>query len=337
MSLQLTVHTLMTKGKGLFAADESAATCAKRFEALGIPCTETTRRNYREMLFTTPHLSQYISGVILFDETIRQKSHAGPTLISLLQSANILPGIKVDKGLVDLDNFPDEKVTEGLDGLKARVEEYHGLGARFAKWRAVIKITNSLPTSTAILANTELLARYSAICQSAGLVPIVEPEVLFEGNHSLQRCESVTTEVLKALFHDLELHRVDLSGLILKSSFVMAGSESSDLSTAQEIGQATLRTFKTAVPHTIGGIVFLSGGETPERSTANLQAVAAHGPQPWPITFSYSRALQQPSLEAWVGESDNNIKAQTIFLQRAHLNSLASLGKYQPEFEPPKI
>lgn len=327
----------MTSGKGLFAADESATTCAKRFDALGIPCTETTRRNYREMLFSTPHLSQYISGVILFDETIRQKSHAGPSLVHILESNNIIPGIKVDKGLVDLANFPDEKVSEGLDGLKARVEEYYQLGARFAKWRAVIKITNSLPTSTAILANTEVLARYSAICQSAGLVPIVEPEVLFEGNHSLERAETVTTEVLKALFHDLELHRVDLSGLILKSSFVMAGSDSSNPSTADEIGQATLRTFKATVPHNVGGIVFLSGGETPEHSTANLQAVASHGPQPWPITFSYSRALQQPSLEAWVGESENIIKAQTIFLQRAQLNSLASLGKYQSGFEPAKV
>lgn len=332
-NLSTTVHTLMTPGKGIFAADESAATCAKRFDALNIPCTETTRRNYREMLFTTPHLSQYISGVILFDETIRQRSREGTPLPEILKSNGIIPGIKVDRGLVDLDNFPDEKVTEGLDGLKIRAEEYYHLGARFAKWRAVIKITNGLPTPTAILANTEILARYSAICQSANLVPIVEPEVLFEGNHSIERAEIVLTEVLKALFHDLSLHRVDLSGLILKSSFVLAGQESSQPSTASEIGQATLKVFKSTVPHTVGGIVFLSGGQSPEQSTANLQAVISHGPQPWPITFSYSRALQQPSLEAWMGESQNISKAQNIFLQRAHLNSLASLGKYSPDFE----
>lgn len=332
-NLALIAHTLMTSGKGLFAADESAATCAKRFDALNIPCTETTRRNYREMLFSTPHLSQYISGIILYDETIRQQSSAGPSLVQLLHSANIIPGIKVDKGVVDLDNFPDEKITEGLDGLKNRVEEYYKLGARFAKWRAVIKITNSLPTSTAILANTEALARYSAICQSAGLVPIVEPEVLFDGNHSIERAEVVTTEVLKALFHDLDLHQIDLGGLILKSSFVIAGNNSSHPSTPSEVAQATLRAFKAAVPHNVAGIVFLSGGQTPVQSTQNLQAIAELGSQPWPITFSYSRALQQPALEAWAGESQNDLKAQTIFLQRAHLNSLASLGKYLPEFE----
>jgi fructose-bisphosphate aldolase class I len=332
--LARTVHILMTPGKGLLAADESNLSCAKRFEALNIPCTETTRRNYRELLFTTPHLSQYISGVILFDETIRQKSVHGPTLVDLLQNANIIPGIKVDKGVIDLDNFPDEKITEGLDGLKSRAEEYYKLGARFAKWRAVIKITNNLPTPTAILANTEVLARYSAICQTAGLVPIVEPEVLFEGNHSLERCEHVTTEVLKALFHDLQLHKVDLSGLILKSSFVLAGQNSSQPSSADDIARATLRTFKTAVPHQVNSIVFLSNRQTPIRSTENLQAIANLGPQPWPITFSYSRALQQPALEAWAGETNNTLKAQSIFLQRTHLNSLASLGKYSSEFEP---
>lgn len=324
----------MTPGKGLLAADESNASCAKRFEALNIPCTETTRRNYREMLFTTPHIGQYISGVILYDETIRQKSQHGPSLVSILETSSIIPGIKVDKGVIDLENFPDEKITEGLDGLKSRVEEYYQLGARFAKWRAVIKITNNLPTPTAILANTEAFARYSAICQSAGLVPIVEPEVLFEGNHSIERSEQVLTEVLKALFHDLELHRVNLPGLILKSSFVLAGLESSQPSTSDEIAHATLRVFKSTVPHNVGGIVFLSGGQPPIESTKNLQAIAKLGPHPWPITFSYSRALQQQSLEAWAGESQNIIKSQSIFLQRAHLNSLASIGKYQPEFEP---
>lgn len=328
-----TARQLLQKPKGILAADESAHTCQQRFETLNIPCTETTRRDYRQMLFTTPEINQFISGVILFDETIRQYSRSGQSLVKVLENQNIIPGIKVDLGLIDLTNFPEEKVTQGLDNLQGRVEEYAKLGARFAKWRALFTISDSLPTPTCILSNTEVLARYAAICQNAGIVPIVEPEVLYDGHHSLIHSEKIITEVLKALFRDLAMHRVDLQGLILKSSMVLPGKQSSFQTIPEEIAHATIRAFKASVPSDVAGIVFLSGGQTSIQATENLQAIAKLKPLPWPITFSFSRALQEPALEAWRGEESNLKIAQALFLHRAKLNSLASIAEYNPNLE----
>lgn len=331
--LRLTAKALMEKGKGILAADESNKSCFKRFEQIGIPCTETSRRDWRQLLFETPNINSYLSGVILFDETTRQKTPDGIPLLHILTKQGIIPGIKVDKGLIDLANLPGETITEGLDGLGERAEEYHTLGARFTKWRSAFKITNSTPSAACILANTESLARYAAICQEKNLVPIVEPEVLYSGHHSLEHCEQVIVQVLKSLFHYLEIHKVDLHSLILKSSFSLPGKDSAYTATPEDIARSTLRAFKASVPDEVAGIVLLSGGQTPQQATANLQALAELGPHPWKITFSYSRALQEPPLKAWRGERDNILIAQNLFLQRAYLNSLASLGQYNTELE----
>lgn len=318
---------LLAPGKGILAADESTGTANKRFAALGIAQDEETRRRWRELLFTAPEIETGLSGAILYDETIRQKASDGTPLPEVLMKRGITPGIKVDKGTVDLENFPEEKATEGLDGLSARCKEYASMGAEFAKWRAVIKIGDGIPTEACLEANAYLLARYAAISQEAGLAPIIEPEVLIDGTHALARSEAALTETLGTIFPMLKKFRVHFPGLILKTSMALPGKESGIKASPKEIAEATLRAFKATVPPELPGIVFLSGGQSPREATENLNEVVKTGGYPWRITFSYSRALQEPVMKAWAGKDENKAKAQEIFAARVRETALASEGK----------
>lgn len=328
--LYTTVSQLMQSGKGILAADESDATAGKRLQIAHLPNQAGNRQDFREILFTAPGIEEFLSGVILYDSTMRESTDQGIPFVDVLAARGIVPGIKVDMGTKELSNFPGEVITQGLDDLDARLKEYYALGARFTKWRAVITIGENIPSNECIELNAVQLALYSLIAQSAGLVPMVEPEVMYPGSHDIERAEEVTTRTLQILFATLKKYRVDLKGLILKSSMVLAGDQYKEQSTPDEIASATLRTFHLGVPREVGGIVFLSGGQTPKRATENLQAIAKYGKQVWPITFSYSRAIEEPVLTTWQGKSENIPLAQKALLNRVKLNGLAQLGKYDP-------
>jgi fructose-bisphosphate aldolase, class I len=328
-----TARAMVAPGKGLLAADESAGTCKKRFDSVNVECNEENRRAYRELLFTTPGAGDFISGVILFDETLRQKTKDGTPFADYLKKNGIIPGIKVDAGAQDMALHPGEKVTEGLDKLAARMKEYFQLGARFAKWRAVITIGEGIPSWACIEANAHALARYSAICQEASIVPIVEPEVLLDGSHSVERCEVETEKTLATLFNELTWHKVSLEHVILKASMVVSGKENARQAGVQEVAERTLKVLKRTVPAALPGVVFLSGGQTDENATAHLDAMNRMGTAPWPLTFSYSRALQNTALKAWRGQAANVAAAQKAFAHRARMNSLAAKGQWNSNLE----
>lgn len=324
---------LVSKGKGILAADESSGTIKKRFDSINVESKEENRRSYRELLFTTPGAEEFISGVILFDETIRQATQDGTSLPKVLEQSGIIPGIKVDAGAKELAGFPGEKITEGLDGLRERLAEYRNLGARFAKWRAVITIGAGSPSQFCIDANSHALARYAALCHEAGLVPIVEPEVLMDGDHTIERCEEVTTATLKSVFSELKNHRVELEGILLKPNMVLSGKECAVQAGVDAVAEATIRCFRQTVPEEMPGIVFLSGGQSPQEATEHLNAMNALGSHPWELSFSYGRALQEPVLKAWMGQSANVTKAQETFYHRAKCNGAARHGNYSPTME----
>ena len=327
-----TAQAMVAPGKGLLAADESAGTAKKRFDTVGVESTEENRRAYREMLFTTPGLPDFVSGVILFDETLRQKTKDGVNFAEYLKKNGILPGIKVDAGAQDMALHPGEKVSEGLDKLAARMDEYFKMGARFAKWRAVITIGAGIPTQACIDANAHALARYSAICQEASIVPIVEPEVLLDGDHSAETSEAVHFRTLEALFHELACQDVSLEHLILKASMCVSGKANARQAGVAEVAERTLRVLKRTVSAALPGVVFLSGGQTDENATAHLDAMNRVG-APWPLTFSYSRALQAVALKAWRGQAGNVAAAQKAFHHRARMNSLAARGQWNANLE----
>ena len=327
------VASLMAPGKGILAADESDGTAGKRLEVVHLENTPENRQDFRELLFTAPEIEKYLSGVIMYDSSIKNSTDDGTPFPDVLMAKGILPGIKVDMGTTPLDGFEDELVTQGLDGLAERMEEYYDLGARFAKWRSVITIDDNIPSEQCLEMNAIMLARYAQIAQRFGIVPIVEPEVIFAGSHDIARAEMVTTKTLQILFQTLIRYKVDLEALILKSSMVLAGDMHNEQSTAEQIANATLRTFHMSVPHEVGGIVFLSGGQSPKRATQNLNAISNLGTQPWPITFSYSRAIEEPFLVAWKGKPDNADEAQKVLLHACKMNSLAVQGKYDASKE----
>ncbi len=332
-ALRSTARSLVAKGKGILAADESNPTIKKRFDTIGVASTEENRRDYRELLFTTEGIEAFISGVILFDETLRQASSGGTPFPELLADRGIIPGIKVDKGAKPMAGFPGEKVTEGLDGLRDRLNEYRKLGARFAKWRAVITIAHAIPTPANIRANAHALARYAALCQEAGLVPIVEPEVLMDGDHDIERCDVVTARTLQAVFDELFRQGVDLEGMLLKPNMVISGLECPEQADAKTVAERTIACFRRVVPAAVPGIVFLSGGQSSQVATANLNAMNALGDQPWELSFSYGRALQADALKAWGGKADQVGAAQKMFQHRARCNSAARLGEYAETME----
>jgi fructose-bisphosphate aldolase class I len=324
-----TVAALMAPGKGILAADESDATAGKRLAMVHLPNLPENRQDFRELLFTAPGIEEHLSGVILYDSSIKNFTDDGVPFPDVLTAKGIVPGIKVDLGTKDLHGFKGEVVAEGLDGLDERFAQYYELGARFAKWRAVILIDeDETPTDACLEINAMMLTRYAQLAQAAGIVPMVEPEVLYAGDHSITRAEIVTTRTLQILFQTLIKYRVDLRALILKSSMVLAGDMNSEQSSPEEIANATLRTFHMSVPYEVGGIVFLSGGQTPKRATENLNAIAELGEQPWPITFSYSRAIEEPVLLTWQGKPENISEAQKMLLYVVKMNSLAAQGKY---------
>jgi len=325
-----TAQAMVAAGKGIIAIDESNATIKKRFDGVGVECTEENRRAYREMLLSTPKLGEHISGAILFDETLRQSTKDGVPFTKLMSDNGIIPGIKVDKGTHALAGFPGEVVTEGLDGLRARLEEYYKLGARFAKWRAVINIGETIPSGTCIDANAHALARYAALCQEQGLVPMVEPEVIMDGGHDLDECFEVTEVTLRSLFASLYEHNVMLEGTILKASMVLPGTTSSDKASVEEVAAATLQVLKSTVPATLPGIVFLSGGQSDHDATAHLDAMNRMGQHPWPLSFSYGRAMQSAALKLWSQDIAANVgKAQETVFARARDNGLAALGQWK--------
>ena len=321
---------MMQEGKGILAADESDPTAGKRLDMVGLPNEPENRQDFRELLFTAPGIEEFLSGVILYDSSIKNKTDDGVPFPDVLAARGIIPGIKVDMGTREFYEFTGEVVTQGLDGLDERFQEYYELGARFAKWRAVINIGDGFPTDECIEINAVMLARYASIAQAQGIVPMVEPEVIFDGAHDIGRAEEATTRTLQILFSTLSRFRVDLKGTILKSSMVLAGSECGEQSSPIEVADATLRTFHLSVPHEVAGIVFLSGGQSPKRATENLNEIARRGPQPWPISFSYSRAIEEPFLDAWQGKPENAEAAQAALLERVRLNSLARKGAYDP-------
>ena len=326
-------QSLVAPGKGILAADESTGTIKRRLDSINVESTFETRRAYRDLLFSTAGAEAYISGVILYDETIRQSDSKGVPFPQLLASKGIIPGIKVDTGAKPLAMFPGETVTEGLDGLRARLAEYYELGARFAKWRAVIHIGEGTPTRSAISANAEALARYAALCQEANLVPIVEPEVLMDGDHTIGRCAEVTEATLRTVFDRLIDARILLEGMLLKPNMVISGTDASPRAGIEEVAAATVRTLQRVVPAAVPGIVFLSGGQGPAEATAHLSAMNAMGSHPWQLSFSYGRALQEPPLKAWGGQAANVPQAQKLYHERARLNSLARTGQYRPDME----
>ena len=332
--LSATIADLVRPGRGILAADESGPTITKRFTALGIESTETTRRDYRAMLFTTPEAEQYLAGVILFEETIGQRTADGTPLVEVLTRRGIVPGVKVDKGTTMLPNADGDLVTQGLDGLVERLKTYRSQGMRFAKWREVYTITDRNPTPLGVHANAEVLARYAAACQQEGIVPIVEPEVLIDGAHTIERCEAVSDDVLHAVFDALHRHRVRLDAIVLKPSMVLPGNTSGSTADPATVAAATLRVLHANVPAAVPTVNFLSGGQSPESATANLDAMnrsPAHGP--WVLSFSYARALQDPAMRAWGGRRENVPAAQKAFAQRIKMNSLARAGKWSPELE----
>ena len=325
-----TAQAMVAAGKGIIAIDESNATIQKRFDGVGVECTEENRRAYREMLLSTPKLGEHISGAILFDETLRQSTKAGVPFTKLMTENGIIPGIKVDKGTHALAGFPGEVVTEGLDGLRARLEEYYKLGARFAKWRAVINIGETIPSGTCIDANAHALARYAALCQEQGLVPMVEPEVIMDGGHDIDECYQVTEVTLRSLFASLYEQNVMLEGTILKASMVLPGTTSGEKASVEEVAAATLQCLKSTVPATLPGIVFLSGGQSDQDATAHLDAMNRMGPNPWPLSFSYGRAMQSAALKLWSQDLVGNVgKAQETVFARARDNGLAALGQWK--------
>lgn len=331
--LRDTAKEMVTPGKGLLAADESVNTVNKRFIPINLENTEENRCAFREMLLTTKGVGEYISGVILFDETIRQKTVDGRSFVDVLRAEGILPGIKVDGGTTDMPSSPSEKITKGLDSLDKRLKEYVTFGATFCKWRAVITIGSGTPTDENIQQNARDLAAYARLCQENALVPIVEPEVLMDGNHTQEQAEKASEKILIALFDELKKADVALDGLILKTSMIISGKESEKKETPMDVAKATVNLFKKVLPNTLAGEAFLSGGQKEIQATENLNAMHLLGPLPWPLTFSYARALQDSATKAWEGKAENVEKAQRIFLHRAKMNSLASLGKYLPEME----
>jgi fructose-bisphosphate aldolase class I len=331
--LHETAKELVADNRGILAADESSGTIEKRFDSIGLESTEENRRAYRDMLFTTPELEQSVSGVILFDETIRQSSADGTPFPELLARKGIIPGIKVDTGAKALAGAPGEKITEGLDGLRERLEEYRGLGARFAKWRAVITIGDGIPTSYCISTNAHALGRYAALCQEQGLVPIVEPEVLMDADNDIETCYRATSRTLHTVFHELYHQRVDLSGILLKPNMVISGKGSAAQASAAEVAEWTIRCFREHVPAAVPGIVFLSGGQGDEQASENLNAINQLGPQPWALSFSYGRALQAPALRAWGGDAANVEAGQSLLALRARCNSAAVAGRYTAGME----
>lgn len=326
-TLENTAKGMVSPGKGLLAADESDKTCQKRFDSVGVECTEETRREYRELLFATSDAEQFMSGIILYDETFWQKTGDGKEFRDYLTGRGILPGIKVDKGLIDIPGFPGEKVSQGLDGLPERMEDYAKNGAKFAKWRSVIAIGDGIPTDACIDANAYVLARYARICQDVNIVPIVEPEVLFDGNHTSQQCEEVITRTFDSLFKSMQLYRVHMPGAILKTSMVLPGKDSGTAIDHDDVAERTFRVLHDHVPHDIGGVVFLSGGQTSNDAFINLNRIAKKGKLPWGVTFSYSRALQDPVLKAWAKDRNNKESVQKLFYQQLQFASKASKGE----------
>lgn len=333
VKLESVARQLVADGKGILAADESQPTIKKRFDSIAVESTEENRRAYRNLLFTTPNAEKYISGVILFEETLRQKSLDGVAFPQLLSGKGILPGIKVDKGAKSLAGFSGEKITEGLDGLRERLAAYRDLGATFAKWRAVITINEDIPSQFCIDANAHALARYAALCQEAGLVPIVEPEVLMDGPHDIQRCQDVTAATLKGVFTALFEHCVLLEGMLLKPNMILSGTECPKQAGVEEVAERTVRTFRQVVPAAVPGIVFLSGGQSSVLATEHLNAMNALGKPPWELSFSYGRALQEDALKAWQGRADAVTAAQRVFHHRASCNGAARYGKYNKAME----
>jgi fructose-bisphosphate aldolase, class I len=331
--LHETARALVAEGKGILAADESSGTIKKRFDSIGVESTEENRRFYRDMLFTTEGAEEFISGVILYDETIRQSSADGTPFPKLLESKGIIPGIKVDMGAKPLAGSPDETVTEGLDGLRERLQEYFDLGARFTKWRAVISIGDGRPSEYAIWTNAHALARFAALSQEAGLVPIVEPEVLMDGGHSIDESFRVTERTLRALFTEMFDQRVEREGSLLKTNMVVSGYDSSDQADVDTVAEMTISCLKNTVPAAVPGVVFLSGGMSDEDATARLNAMNQRGPHPWELSFSYGRALQAPALKAWGGDPANAEAAQQAYYRRAKFNGAARTGSYAPDWE----
>jgi fructose-bisphosphate aldolase class I len=334
LELAKIAQAMVAEGKGILAIDESTGTCQKRFDSIGVECNEENRRQYREMLLTTPGLGKHVSGAILFDETLRQSTAQGVSFVNTMQEAAVLPGIKVDKGAHELAGHPGEKVTEGLDGLRARLTEYASMGAKFAKWRAVITIGENMPTSACIEANCHALARYAALCQEAGMVPMVEPEVLMDGTHSIDECYEVTEATLRSLFNQMYEQNVLLEGAILKASMVISGSHGEDRAGVEEVASATVQCLLNSVPPALAGVVFLSGGQSDEEATAHLDAMNRLGNFPWPLSFSYGRALQAPSLATWGEDPAANVAAaQRKLAHRARMNGLAATGNYESSLE----
>lgn len=333
--LRSIASTMVAPGKGILAADESSSTIKKRFDAIQVESSEENRRFYRELLFTAKGSEKHISGVILYDETLRQSAGDGTPFPKLLAAKGIVPGIKVDTGAKNLPGFPGEKITEGLDGLRERLIEYHKLGARFAKWRAVIEVdaVESIPNDYCLKANADALARYAALCQEQGLVPIVEPEVLMDGSHTLETCYEVTSRTLAIVFAELHRARIDLAGMILKPNMILPGKQCPKRATSEQIANETVRCFRNHVPTAVPGIVFLSGGQSEQEATANLSTMNALGKHPWELSFSYGRALQQSVLDAWRGKPENKEAAQRAYLRRCQLNGAARTGVYKPAME----
>ncbi len=331
--LKAIAESIVAGDKGILAADESTGTIKKRFDSIGLESTEENRRAYRNMLFTTPGFEEFVGGVILYDETIRQSSDDGTPFGELLASKGVVPGIKVDTGVKPLAGAPGETVTEGLDGLRERLAEYYELGARFAKWRATLSVGDRLPSRYCVRVNAQALARYAALCQEAGIVPIVEPEVLMDTDHSLDACFDATARTLQALFAELSTQRVDLEGTLLKPNMVIPGKGNADQASPQRIARATLDCFRRHVPAAVPGIVFLSGGQSEVEATVNLDAINRLEGRPWPLSFSYGRALQASALKAWSGSPDNVEAAQAVFLHRARCNAAAAGGRYSADME----
>jgi fructose-bisphosphate aldolase, class I len=332
--LNKVAQAMVTPGKGFLAADESTGTIKKRFDAINVVSTEETRRDYREMLIRSNHaMPDYISSIILYDETIWQKAKDGTPLVKLIEQAGVIPGIKVDEGTQPLPNCPSELVTVGLDKLAGRLADYYKQGARFAKWRAVIDIGRDIPSRTAIHVNAHALARYAALCQAAQIVPIVEPEVLMDGDHDIDRCYEVTQRVLNKVFQELRIQRVALEGMILKPNMAISGIESPKQASVEEVAEKTVRLLKHCVPAAVPGIAFLSGGQSDENATAHLDAINRIGGLPWKVTFSYGRALQAAPQKAWSGKIENVAAGQAAFIHRAKMNSLASKGEWKPDLE----
>jgi fructose-bisphosphate aldolase class I len=332
--LHKTAVAMVAPGKGILAADESTSTIKKRFDVIGVESTADSRRDYRELLFRSAEaMSKYVSGVILYDETIRQKAKDGTPLVKLIEQAGSIPGIKVDKGSKPLPACPGELVTEGLDGLRERLTEYRQLGARFAKWRAVIDIGPGIPSYACVAANAHALGRYAALCQEQDIVPIVEPEVLMDGDHDMDRCYQVTEFVLKETFQQLYYQKIALEGMVLKPNMVVPGKKSSQRASVEEVAERTVKLLKNCVPPAVPGMAFLSGGQSDEEATAHLDAMNKHGDLPWRLTFSYGRALQAAPQKAWSGKNENVAAAQRAFIHRARMNSLATLGQWKADLE----